>query len=168
MKTQNMTSTNGNKVANQFIINDDNGNTFFQSYKSIIVKLNGDDVELDQKYWNYSNTTGKYRNIFLNETIKDTREKIKSGEYKLTDLNGGNIMKKEYILYGLKKDEPEYMEDIMYTSYNKNDMKRVKMLAKKKGYVKFRLSHFIDDGKLPNFNDSKLINLNGNKTVYDF
>ena len=60
-------------------------------------------------------------------------------------------MKKEYILYGLKKDEPEYMEDIMYTSYNKNDMKRVKMLAKKKGYVKFRLFHFIDDGKLPNF-----------------
>ena len=87
MKTENMTSTNGNKVANQFIINDDNGNTFFQSYSSVIVKLNGDDVELDQKYWNYSNTTGKYRNIFLNETIKDTRKKIKSGEYKLTDLN---------------------------------------------------------------------------------
>jgi hypothetical protein len=32
MKIENMTSTNGNKVANQFIINDDNGNTFFQSY----------------------------------------------------------------------------------------------------------------------------------------
>ena len=90
MKTQNMTSTNGNKVANQFIINDDNGNTFFQSYSSVIVKLNGDDVELDQKYWNYSNTTGKYRNIFLNETIKDTRKKIKSGEYKLVDLNINN------------------------------------------------------------------------------
>jgi hypothetical protein len=94
MKTQNMTSTNGNKVANQFIINDDNGNTFFQSYRSVIVKLNGDDVELDQKYWNYSNTTGKYRNIFLNETIKDTREKRRVqitglNEYKLTDLNGG-------------------------------------------------------------------------------
>ena len=93
MKTENMTSTNGNKVANQFTITDDNGNTFFQSYSSIIVKINsGDgnyDVELDQKYWNYSNTTGKYRNIFLNETIKDTRKKIKSGEYKLTDLNGG-------------------------------------------------------------------------------
>ena len=90
MKTENMTSTNGNKVANQFIINDDNGNTFFQSYRSVIVKLNGDDVELDQKYWNYSNTTGKYRNIFLNETIKDTRKKIKSGEYKLVDLNINN------------------------------------------------------------------------------
>jgi len=44
-------------------------------------------IYLDQKYWNYSNTTGKYRNIFLNETIKDTRAKIKSGEYILTDLN---------------------------------------------------------------------------------
>jgi hypothetical protein len=60
---------------------------FFKVIRSVIVKLNGDDVELDQKYWNYSNTTGKYRNIFLNETIKDTRKKIKSGEYKLTDLN---------------------------------------------------------------------------------
>ena len=94
MKTENMTSTNGNKVANQFIINDDNGNIFFQSYKSVIVKKTTvtpfiDLIELDKKYWNYSNTTGKYRNIFLNETIKDTRKKIKYGEYKLTDLNGG-------------------------------------------------------------------------------
>ena len=95
MKTENMTSTNGNKVANQFIITDDNGNTFFQSYSSVIAKIPmfgttaTKTIELDQKYWNYSNTTGKYRNIFLNETIKDTRKKIKSGEYKLTDLNGG-------------------------------------------------------------------------------
>ena len=50
MKTENMISTNGNKVANQFIINDDNGNTFFQSYRSVIVKLNGDEVELDQHH----------------------------------------------------------------------------------------------------------------------
>ena len=100
MKTENMTSTNGNKVANQFIITDDNGNTFFQSYSSVIVKIpmfgtihadnDSKKIELDQKYWNYSNTTGKYRNIFLNETIKDTRKKIKSGEYKLVDLNINN------------------------------------------------------------------------------
>ena len=96
MKTENMTSTNGNKVANQFIITDDKTNEYFQSYSSMIAKkiyndLGADVVEtfLDKKYWNYSNTTGKYRNIFLNETIKDTRKKIKSGEYKLTDLNGG-------------------------------------------------------------------------------
>ena len=90
MKTENMTSTNGNKVANQFIIYGNNSDVYFQSYKSIIVKMNDDEVLLDQKYWNYSNTTGKYRNIFLNETIKDTRKKIKSGEYKLVDLNINN------------------------------------------------------------------------------
>ena len=94
MKIENMTSTNGNKVANQFIITDDRDNVYFQSYNSIIVKQDFDVIGegevktyLDKKYWNYSNTTGKYRNIFLNETIKDTRKKIKSGEYKLTDLN---------------------------------------------------------------------------------
>ena len=56
----------------------------------IVKKINCFDyykIELDQKYWNYSNTTGKYRNIFLNETIKDTRAKIKNGTYILTDLN---------------------------------------------------------------------------------
>jgi len=96
MKVENITSNNGNKVANQFIITDDNYNQYFQSYNSIIVKKffhNWEDgtettsTYLDQKYWNYSNTTGKYRNIFLNETIKETKKKIKSGEYILTDLN---------------------------------------------------------------------------------
>jgi len=35
------------------------------------------------KDWAYSNTTGKHRNQFLNEGIKETRKKIKSGEYTL-------------------------------------------------------------------------------------
>ena len=91
MKVQNITSNSGNKISNQFIITDDNGNQFFQSYNSMIVKKYSSSysnkTELDEKYWNYSNTTGKYRNIFLNETIKDTKAKIKSGEYILTDLN---------------------------------------------------------------------------------
>ena len=91
MKVENIESNNGNKIANQFIITDDNGNEFFQSYNSMIVKKDyeGDQVKiyLDQKYWNYSNTTGKYRNIFLGETITETKKKIKSGEYILTDLN---------------------------------------------------------------------------------
>ena len=94
MKTENMTSTSGNKVANQFIITDDKTNEYFQSYRSMIVKKDyeGETVQvfLDQKYWNYSNTTGKYRNIFLNENITETRKKIKSGEYKLVDLNINN------------------------------------------------------------------------------
>ena len=91
MKVENITSNNGNKIANQFIITDDKQNEYFQSYRSMIVKKDyeGDQVKiyLDQKYWNYSNTTGKYRNIFLNETITETKKKIKSGEYILTDLN---------------------------------------------------------------------------------
>lgn len=91
MKVQNIESNNGNKIANQFVITDDKQNEYFQSYNSMIVKKDyeGDQVKiyLDQKYWNYSNTTSKYRNIFLGENITETKKKIKSGEYILTDLN---------------------------------------------------------------------------------
>jgi len=91
MKVENIESNKGNKIANQFVITDNKQNEYFQSYNSIIVKKDyeSDEVKiyLDQKYWNYSNTTGKYRNIFLGETITETKKKIKSGEYILTDLN---------------------------------------------------------------------------------
>ena len=46
-----------------------------------------DRVFLDEYYWDYSRTTGKYRNQFLGEYIDETRSKIKSGEYKLKNLN---------------------------------------------------------------------------------
>jgi len=85
-KVQNMTSNSGNKIANQFIIYTDNG-SIFQSYNSTIVKIDSGKTYLDLNKWNYSTTTGKYRNIFLNEQKKDTENKIKSGEYILTDLN---------------------------------------------------------------------------------
>ena len=97
MNVQNMTSSNGNKVANQFIVTDENTNEYFQSYNSMIVKKDYQSenpqaefvkIYLDKKYWNFSNTTSKYRNKFLNETTKETIAKIKSGEYKLVDLNG--------------------------------------------------------------------------------
>ena len=88
MKVTNMTSSNGNKIANQFIVYDTNGNKYFQSYNSIIAEIDpANNIRLDEKYWNYSNTTGKYRNIFLGETMTDTKKKIKSGEYKLVNLN---------------------------------------------------------------------------------
>ncbi|BAQ94176.1 hypothetical protein HOQ51_gp42 [uncultured phage_MedDCM-OCT-S35-C6] len=87
MKVKNMISRKGNAVANQFIIDDDNGNTFFQSYKSIIAKVNFDGVFLDKTFWDYSATTAKYRREFLNEGVEDTRNKIKCGLYKLVDLN---------------------------------------------------------------------------------
>tara|TARA_R100001594_G_scaffold30233_1_gene56502 strand:- start:2616 stop:2879 length:264 start_codon:yes stop_codon:yes gene_type:complete len=86
MKVENMTSSQGNKVANQFIITD-NGDEYFQSYRSIIAKRSKGKIYLDNYYWDYSTTTGKYRNKFLGERIADTRKKIKTGEYILTNLN---------------------------------------------------------------------------------
>jgi|TARA_R100000084_G_scaffold108213_1_gene70319 hypothetical protein len=86
MKVENMYSPNGNKVANQFIITD-NGDEYFQSYRSIIAKRSKGKIYLDDYYWDYSTTTGKYRNQFLGEGIADTRKKIASGEYILTNLN---------------------------------------------------------------------------------
>lgn len=88
MRVCNMESSRGNKIANQFIITDDNGDMFFQSYQSIIAVIRGNgSIELDEHYWDYSTTTGKYRNLFLNENKKETQKKIDSGEYKLISLN---------------------------------------------------------------------------------
>lgn len=86
MKVYNMTSTSGNKVANQFII-EDGATEYFQSYNSIIGKIDKDGVTLDEYYWDYSTTTGKYRNLWLNEKKAETQKKIDSGEYKLANLN---------------------------------------------------------------------------------
>lgn len=89
VKVENMCSPRGNKeVPNQFIIRTDEG-AYFQSYSSIIAfKPYGEGkTVLDADKWDYSTTTGKYRNQFLGESIEDTRRKIKSGEYVLADLN---------------------------------------------------------------------------------
>lgn len=88
MKVSNFTSNNGNKIANQFLIKEKDKETF-QSYDSIIAVKNykTQKTYLDEYYWDYSATTGKYRNMFLGEGIAETRKKIKSGEYKLKNLN---------------------------------------------------------------------------------
>jgi len=87
IKVKNMVSNNGTDIPNQFIIKTDKG-TYFQSYSSIIVFIdNNNKIYLDENYWDYSKTTGKYRNIFLGESKKETVNKIKSGVYTLKDLN---------------------------------------------------------------------------------
>ena len=101
MKVRNMTGRTGREVANQFIITnnewDKNGihchTETFQSYDSFIVQIRnnglaGRTVFLDETYWDYSKTTGKYRNQFLGEDKVTTQAKINSGEYKLVNLNG--------------------------------------------------------------------------------
>lgn len=79
----------GKPVPNQLIITTPEG-TYFQSYQSIVAfKGNDGRVTLDHDTREYSKTTGKYRNEFLNEGVADTRKKIESGEYELADLNAG-------------------------------------------------------------------------------
>jgi len=86
VKVRNMKSNSGRSVANQFEIETDDA-TYLQSYDSIIAKRMIGVVYLDEYYWDYSTTTGRYRNMFLGETKKETQAKIDSGEYILTNLN---------------------------------------------------------------------------------
>ncbi len=88
MNVKNMTSDRGNSIPNQFEIRTNKG-VYFQSYDSIIAFWdNKGQIFLDSNYWDYSRTTGRYRNQFLGEDITETRRKIKSKEYILKDLNG--------------------------------------------------------------------------------
>ena len=62
---------------NQYVFNLKDCKMFY-SYKSIIaIKYDNGEVLLDSDYWDYSRTTGKYRNIFLDEDKKTTEKKIK-------------------------------------------------------------------------------------------
>lgn len=84
---RNMTSPRtGRPIANQFIIETGDA-TAFQSYNTIIALRKAGKVTLDKTMWDFSMTTGKYRNEFLGESITETRTKIKSGEYTLANLN---------------------------------------------------------------------------------
>ena len=92
MKVKNMLNSRGNAVPNQFRIDhydEDAGGSFryFQSYDSIIVKVVDGKVYLDVRYWNYSKTTSRYRNLFLGETTRQIEAKIVVGEYRLVNLN---------------------------------------------------------------------------------
>ena len=96
VSVRNMESSRGNLVPNQFTIRVKSHDlnqvgfdmVYFQSYNSIIaVRDHKGNTILDNDKWDYSVTTGKYRNQFLGEDKKTTTAKIKSGEYKLADLN---------------------------------------------------------------------------------
>ena len=92
MKVTNMIGLSGAPVANQFIVEGEHygqDGVFFQSYDTVIAfkPFSASSITLDKYYWDFSTTTSKYRNKFLNETKKETQAKINSGEYILGDLN---------------------------------------------------------------------------------
>lgn len=88
VKVENMNSPkSGYPVANQYRIWTADG-VYFQSYRTLIAfaPYIGKKV-LDINDWDYSRTTMKYLNEFLGHNVAETRKRIKSGEYKLEDLN---------------------------------------------------------------------------------
>lgn len=74
-------------VKNQFILTDNDGNQYFQSYNTVIAKRSLDGTITLDRDWNYSKTTSKYRNMFTNMTTDDTLKAINNGTIKITDLN---------------------------------------------------------------------------------
>ena len=89
-----MTSRSGNVVPNQTILSDMTGKTFV-SYGSKIVYQSKDrasdglplEIIVDENYWDYSRTTGKYRNEFMNMGVQDVRDYIKEGRIQVGNLN---------------------------------------------------------------------------------
>lgn len=87
IRVRQMISNSGNPVANQFIIYTDEGR-YFQSYNSLIAFIPNSFNKPIQvgPDWNYSRTTGKYRNQFLNMDKKELEAKLENGEAVFADL----------------------------------------------------------------------------------
>ena len=83
IKVENMTSATSadsdryRYIPNQFIITTKEGR-YFQSYNSIIAfyPFSGK-IQLDRIFWDYSKTTGRYRNKFLGINKANENEKRK-------------------------------------------------------------------------------------------
>ena len=92
IKVRNITSNNGNNIANQFII-DCGTMVIFQSYESNIIKIDYQNKTITvYADYNYSKTTGKYRNKFLTDfgfneinTLKTLEHAIKNGFVKINN-----------------------------------------------------------------------------------
>ena len=96
IKVQNLTSSKGNLVPNQFLIETKDA-FYFQSYSSLISKIDKkrNKIYLDPIYWDYSRTTSKYLYSFLGEFYRyglNKREikkhlENKDSIFKLKNLN---------------------------------------------------------------------------------
>lgn len=75
------------QLANNQLTYTDGDKRVFQSYNTIIAVIENGKTFLDETSWNYSKTTAKWRNIFLNMTTEETKKAIKEGDTTLKDLN---------------------------------------------------------------------------------
>jgi hypothetical protein len=88
---------NGNPAANQFVINTKKAK-YFQSYQSVVCKLDGINIVLSLD-WDYSNTTRKHLYIFLRQngyygltSARAIRNAIKCGTVTLKKVESLNIV----------------------------------------------------------------------------
>lgn len=88
---------NGNPAANQFVIRTKKAK-YFQSYDSVVCKLDGINIVLSTD-WEYSNTTRKHLYIFLRQngyynlsSAKEVRNAIKEGWVTLKKVESLNIV----------------------------------------------------------------------------
>ena len=87
----------GNAAANQFVIKTKKA-TYFQSYDSVVCKLDGMNIVLSGN-WDYSNTTRKHLYIFLRQngyynlsSAKDIRKAIEKGTVILKEVPSLDII----------------------------------------------------------------------------
>ena len=86
MKTYHLKTNQGNNAVNQVVIVNDQESTF-QSYQTTMAHFDCEgNITLDKSY-PYSRTTSRYLNQFLNVTSKERDKHVKSGFYKIADLN---------------------------------------------------------------------------------
>lgn len=88
---------NGNPAANQFVIKTKKA-IYFQSYDSVVCKLDGINIVLSNN-WDYSNTTRKHLYMFLRQngyydllSAKEVRNAIKDGWVILEKVPSLNIV----------------------------------------------------------------------------
>ena len=88
---------NGNYASNQFVIKT-NKATYFQSYRSVICKLDGVNIILSNN-WDYSRITTKHLYMFLRQngfynlsSAKEVRDAIKEGWVILEKVPSLNIV----------------------------------------------------------------------------
>lgn len=94
-----MESRGGNPTPNQLVMSDPAGETFVSYGTKIVFRSHHKYGEpgnkkhkiiLDENYWDYSRTTGKYRNQFLGFGVQECRKGIQDGTIQLADLNQGS------------------------------------------------------------------------------
>ena len=88
---------NGNPAANQFIIKTKEA-TYFQSYDSVVCKLDGVNIVLSTN-WDYSNTTRKHLYMFMRQNgycnlsnAKEVRKAISEGWVTLKKVSSLNVL----------------------------------------------------------------------------